>query len=161
MGSSTSQEDFYKLQAENKERLKELAAINRTTSIIKEGRTVEGTLRQICLILPDAWQFPQYTVARIKYEGMEFTSVGFKETSWVQVQDFKTIDGNTGKIEIFYTKDFPEEDEGPFLKEERDLIQNLSNLIVGYLNSIKGKDFVKEVKVSKRTAEAAHKHVLT
>jgi hypothetical protein len=158
MGSSTSQEDFYKLQAENKERLKELAAINRTTSIIKEGRTVEGTLRQICLILPDAWQFPQYTVARIKYEGMEFTSVGFKETSWVQVQDFKTIDGNTGKIEIFYTKDFPEEDEGPFLKEERDLIQNLSNLIVGYLNSIKGKDFVKEVKVSKRTAEAETPH---
>jgi hypothetical protein len=156
--SSTPQEDFYKLLAENKERLKELAAINRTTSIIKEGRTVEGTLRQICLILPDAWQFPQFTVARIRYDKMEFTSVGFKETRWSQKQVFKTIDGESGEIEIFYIREFPEEYEGPFLKEERDLIQNITNVITGYLNSIKGKDFVKEVKVSKRPVEPESAH---
>jgi hypothetical protein len=156
--SSSSQEDFYKLLAESKERLKELSAINRTTSIIKEGRTVEGTLRQICLILPDAWQFPQFTVARIKYQKMEFTSVGFEETPWVQIQEFSTIDGEKGSVEIFYTREFPEEYEGPFLKEERDLIQNLTNLIVGYLNSIKGKDFVKEVKIPKKPVESEGVH---
>jgi CheY-like chemotaxis protein len=154
----TSQDEFYKLLAENRERLKELSAINRTTSIIKEGRTVEGTLRQICLILPDAWQFPQFTVARIRYQGMEVTSANFKETQWVQKQTFKTIDGETGAIEIFYTKKFPEEDEGPFLSEERDLIQNISNLITGYLNSIKGEDFVKEVKISKKPIEQEGTH---
>lgn len=154
----TSQDEFYKLLAENRERLKELSAINRTTSIIKEGRTVEGTLRQICLILPDAWQFPQFTVARIRYQGMEVTSANFKETQWVQKQTFKTIDGETGSIEIFYTKKFPEEDEGPFIKEEIDLLQNIGNLITGYLNSIKGKDFVKEVKVSKKPVEPESKH---
>ena len=148
-----SQEEFYKLLAENKERLKELSAINRTTSIIKEGGTVEDTLRQICLIMPDAWQFPQFTVCRIRYEKMEFTSPAFKETPWVQAQDFKTIDGELGIIEVFYTQEFPEEDEGPFLKEERDLIQNLTNLIVGYLNSKKAKDYVKEIKPSKKIVE--------
>jgi CheY-like chemotaxis protein len=156
--SSTSPEDFYKLLAENKERLKELAAINRTTSIIKEGRTVEGTLRQICLIIPDAWQYPQFTVARVKYQKMELTSAGFKETQWVQSQDFSTIDGEKGVIEIFYTQEFPDEYEGPFLKEERDLIQNISNLIVGYLNSIKGKDFVKEIKVTKKQPDPESIH---
>jgi hypothetical protein len=158
MSSNSPQEEFYKLLAENKERLKELSAINRTTSIIKEGRTVEGTLRQICLILPDAWQFPQYTVARIKYQGMEVTSAAFFETSWVQQQEFSTIDGEKGVIEVFYTQDFPEEFEGPFLKEERDLIQNISNLITGYLNSIKGRDFVKEVKVSRKHIEPEGAH---
>jgi CheY-like chemotaxis protein len=159
MGSgSSSQDDFYKLLAENKERLKELSAINRTTSIIKEGRTVEGTLRQICLILPDAWQFPQYTVARIRFQKMEFTSASFEETPWVQEQEFSTIDGERGLIEVFYTREFPEEFEGPFLKEERDLIQNISNLIVGYLNLIKGKDFVKEVKIPKKPIEPEGVH---
>lgn len=156
--SNTPQEEFYKLLAENKERLKELAAINRTTSIIKEGRTIEGTLRQICLILPDAWQYPQYTTARIRFQKMEFTSAGFAETQWVQKQEFSTIDGERGEIEIFYTREFPEEYEGPFLKEERDLIQNISNVITGYLNSIKGKDFVKEVKVTKRPIEPESGH---
>ncbi len=159
MGSSTtSQEDFYKLLAESKERLKELSAINRTTSIIKEGRTVEGTLRQISLILPDAWQFPKYTVARIKYQKNEFTSAGFKETPWVQKQEFKTIDGEEGVIEVFYTKEFPEEFEGPFLKEEQDLIQNISNLIVGYINATKAKDLVKEVKIPKKLSEDETSH---
>lgn len=160
MSSSTSsQEDFYKLLAENKERLKELSAINRTTSIIREGGTIEDTLRQLCLIIPDAWQYPQYTVARIKYEKMEYTSAGFKETPWVQAQEFKTVDGEEGVFEIFYTKKFPDEDEGPFLKEERDLIQNISNLTVGFLNSKKAKDFVKEAKSIKRPIEAEGSHL--
>ncbi len=154
----TSPEDFYKLLAQNKERLKELAAINRTTSIIKEGRTIEGTLRQICLILPDAWQFPQFTAARIKFGKIEFTSPNFEETPWLQHQEFETIDKEKGTIEIFYTKNFPEEYEGPFLKEERDLIVNISNLIAGYLNSIKGKDYVKEVKSPKRISEVEPQH---
>lgn len=154
----TTPEDFYKLLAQNKERLKELAAINRTTSIIKEGRTIEGTLRQICLILPDAWQFPQFTAARLKFGKIEFTSPNFEETPWLQRQEFETIDKEKGTIEIFYTKNFPEEYEGPFLKEERDLIVNISNLIAGYLNSIKGKDYVKEVKSPKRSSEAEPQH---
>ena len=64
-------------------------SINEPPQIIKEGRIVEETLRQICLILPDVWQFPQFTVARIKYQGMEVTSVNFKETHWVQKETFK------------------------------------------------------------------------
>lgn len=151
-------EDFYKLLAQNKERLKELAAINRTTSIIKEGRTIEGTLRQICLILPDAWQFPQFTVARIKFGKLEFTSAGFEETPWGMQQIFETIDKEQGTIEIFYTKHFPDEYQGPFLKEEFDLIENISNLIVGYLNYMKGRDFVKDVISPKKTIEAEGQH---
>ncbi len=158
LNNRTSPEDFYKLLAQNKERLKELAAINRTTSIIKEGRTIEGTLRQICLILPDAWQFPQFTVARLKFGKIEFTSPNFEETPWLQRQEFETIDKEKGTIEIFYTKNFPEEYEGPFLKEERDLIVNISNLIAGYLNSIKGKDYVKEVKSPKRISDTEPQH---
>lgn len=147
--NATSPDDFFRLLAQNNERLKELAAINRATAIIKEGQPIESTLRRICLIMPDAWQFPTYTVSRIRFGSLEYTSPGFTETPWRQKLDFEVIDGERGSLEVFYTWEFPDEHEGPFLKEERDLLNNLSSLIVGYINSFKGKGFVKQVVVQK------------
>lgn len=132
------------LLAETRERLKELACINQTTQILKEGKSIGETLQQICLILPRAWQYPEFTVARISYDGQVYTTGNFIQTEWEQVQSFQSIDRRKGKIEIFYTKKFPDIDEGPFLDEERHLLINLSNLIVGYINSEKAKDLLKE-----------------
>ena len=130
--------DFQKLLNDNRERLKELAAINKTTAIIKKGKPVSETLQRICRILPRAWQYPRDTVVRIRFDEMEFTSDHFMETQWKQKQVFTSIDSLMGSIEVFYLKKFPAADEGPFLKEERNLINTLSSLIEGYLNAIKG-----------------------
>jgi len=132
--------DLDQLVYENQERLKELAAINDTSAIIKTGKSIPETLDEICQILPKAWQYPESTVARIRFEEMEFTSPGFRETEWGQEQVFETIDNQTGTITIFYLKAFPESFEGPFLKEERNLVMNLGILIEGYLNGVKGRE---------------------
>jgi hypothetical protein len=132
--------DVEKLLYDTRERLKELTAINETTSIIKKNLPIQETLQEICQILPKAWQYPDDTVARLRFDEMELVSRNFRETKWKQEQTFETIDSLTGTIEIFYLKDFPPIDEGPFLKEERSLIVNLSSLIEGYLNGVKGKE---------------------
>jgi len=75
------------------------------------------------------------TVARIWFEGNSYVSQGFREGDWRQLQKFETIDNRKGAIEIYYLKEFPELDEGPFLTEERQLIENLSSIIANYLNS--------------------------
>lgn len=136
--------EYQRLQAENIERLKELSAINHTTQILKENKPIDETLQQICMLLPAAWQYPEFTVARIKFDDKEYVTPGFKETKWLQRQQFGTIEGKSGSIEIFYTREFKELDEGPFLKEERHLIENLSGLITGYLNSEAGKKYISE-----------------
>jgi hypothetical protein len=136
-------DNYHKLRQENIERLKELAAINRTTQIIREAKSVEETLRQIAMILPPAWQYPQFTVGRIVFNGKEYTSGDFKPTKWVQRQKIETIDGNLGFIEVFYLRQFPDLDEGPFLLEERHLIDNLANMIAGYINSVLAKSTIK------------------
>ena len=144
-----SKSDYEKLLAERKERLKELACINQTTEILKAGKTIEESLQQINMILPPAWQFPEHTVSRIIYDGQEFKSQKFKETEWVQSQKFTTIEEKEGVIEIYYTKSFAEEDEGPFLKEERDLIINVANLITGYIDSQKAREFIQKSRFKK------------
>lgn len=123
------------LLTENKERVKELACINQTSAIIKEGKSVEETLQRICIILPKAWQYPEFTVARISFDGDTYISPNFTETKWVQKSEFETLDKKSGKIEIFYTKEYPVYDDGPFLNEERDLITNINGMVTGYLNS--------------------------
>ncbi len=130
-----SEQDIQRLIAERKERLKELTCINETTQIIKENRTVEEILIQIAEILPKAWQYPEMTVARVWFEGKPYVSKGFREGEWRLSQKFDTIDNRKGSIEVFYLKKFPELDEGPFLKEERQLIDNLASIISNFLNS--------------------------
>jgi hypothetical protein len=142
--------EFSRLLHDQRERVKELSCINQTTYILKEGKPIEETLQQIVLLLPAAWQYPEYTVARISFMQNKFETLDFEETRWRMVQEFNTIDDQTGTIEIFYTKEFREESEGSFLKEERDLIQNIASLITGYINSYKARDIIRTAAVPRK-----------
>ena len=150
---TNSDPEYNRLLHAQQERLKELACINHTTSILKEGKTIEETLQQIVLLLPAAWQYPEYTVARIKFMNKIFETTNFFESGWRMYQEFVTIDGEKGSIEIFYIREFRGEDEGPFLKEERDLIQNISSLITGYVNSYKARDLFRLTQINEKDDE--------
>ena len=131
-----NQDNGYKqLLHDQKERLKELACINRTTTILKEGKSIDETMQKVVHALPPAWQYPEYTRARITYRNKVFMTPDFEETKWVLKQEFETIDKNKGSLEVFYTREFETIDFGPFLEEERDLIENLASLLTGFINS--------------------------
>lgn len=143
--NSLTNSGYRKLRKENEERLKELAAINKTTGILKAGKSINESLQQICLILPHAYQYPAHTTSRIKFNNIEFTAPNFKKTKWVHTQQFETVDKRIGIIEVYYLKKFPELDEGPFLEEERHLLLNISNLIIRYINSFQAKEILERV----------------
>jgi hypothetical protein len=147
-----SHEEIQKIIAEKHERYKELTAINKTTTILKEEITISQMLREIARIIPPAMQFINDTVVKIKYGSEEFINgSNFKKTSWMLRKGFETIDGKEGAIEVYYLKKFQDEDEGPFLIEERNLINNIASIISGHLNTILGKEFLK--KSSKKDQE--------
>ncbi len=150
IAGSATRDVFNRLLNENKERLKELKAINQTSQIIAEGKTIDETLQEICSILPKSWQYPKYTAARIIFEGKIYVSRNFKETHWVQKEHFVTIDNKNGTVEVFYLKELPKCYEGPFLKEERHLLINISKLIGGFLNDFKGRDIYRKNIISEK-----------
>ncbi len=147
-----SKQDLEKLIHESRERLKELNAINKTTAIIRENKSVDETMHNICLILPNAMQYPEHAVARIRFMENEYKTHLFHETKWKLCKNFKTIDNYQGIIEVFYTKDFPDADNGPFLKEEEDLLGNLSSIVIGFLNSQKAKQVFAKVQEDEEKA---------
>jgi len=131
---------------ERQERVKELQTINETAKIIALQMPVDYTLSHIVDKIPAGMQHPEYSVARISFEGAEFLSTNFLETPWLLRHSFETIDGKSGAIEIFYLKELAKTQEELFLNEENDLIQNLSHLIVGYLNSMEARTLFDKIR---------------
>ncbi|MHC1730800.1 MAG: PEP/pyruvate-binding domain-containing protein [Bacteroidales bacterium] len=160
---TATQEGLREIIYEKTERLKELSCINQTTSILQSEKSVENALKRIVYILPDAWQYPEHTVARINFDGKEYMSPNFIVTKWRQRQPFLTIDDRFGEVEIYYRKEFPDMDEGPFMKEERDLINNIATLICNFLNTLQGEVAIKKYRSEeelKQKYEAARDFLL-
>jgi PAS domain S-box-containing protein len=117
------------------ERVKELSTIFKLNEILKNDiQDSDDVFNRIVNMLPQGWQYPEDCVARIDFDGKLWATTGTGLAIVKQDASFKLIDGRTGRIEIGYTKEKKPADEGPFLKEERDLINTLADTITIYFN---------------------------
>jgi PAS domain S-box-containing protein len=132
------------------ERVKELTALHATSRLLNEPGTPGELLARIVTLLPAAWQYPDITGARIATHDIDVRSEGFALTPWVQRADFTTSDGRVGTIEIVYLQERPNAAEGPFLAEERSLIQSLAGMLRAYFERAQAE----EDRVSLAQAEA-------
>ena len=110
-----------------KKRIKELDCLYHLT----EYRTLpdislEELLNKTVSILPQAWQYPQAACARIVFRTKSFETKNFAETKWLQSADIKIDKDIVGVVEVGYLQEKPELDEGPFLNEERKLINTIA-----------------------------------
>jgi signal transduction histidine kinase len=112
------------------ERVKELTCLYSIERIASHpGVHLEEILPEIVELLPPGWQYPEITVARIQLDKNCFVSKGFRETSYLQSAEILVNDRPRGKVEVFYLESKPDIDEGPFLKEERNLIEAVAETI--------------------------------
>ncbi len=124
-----------KLEHDYGERVKEQRLFYSTASLIQDDTiAVEDVLGRIAEMIPPGWQYPDVCAARIQYSGHSRSSPAFRETQWIQKGIFTTRTGKRGSIEVVYLEEKPPEQEGPFLLEERNLINSLSELIRIYLD---------------------------
>ena len=116
------------------ERIKELTALHRTARLLQEERPFNRELlSEFVTFLPQAWQYPDVCAAQITYRDLVVQTPGWRETPWKQVADFVTSDGEKGTIEVVYLERCPDSAEGPFLAEERHLIESLADMLTAHL----------------------------
>jgi len=109
------------------ERVKELNCLYSVSSFAeKRGISLEEILQETVEIIPPTWQYPQMTGAKIVVEGQEFKTANFQKTAWLQNSDIVIKGQKIGRVEICYLEEKPESDEGPFLQDERNLINAIS-----------------------------------
>ncbi len=107
-------------------RVKELACTYQVAMAIRRHADVAELLREVTGVAPAGWQHPEAACCRVRWQEQTFVSPHFRETPWRQAADLVIAGQPQGTIEVFYLEERPPADEGPFLKEERDLIQDLA-----------------------------------
>jgi signal transduction histidine kinase len=112
------------------ERVKELNCLYAMSNLVeKHWLSLEKILSEIVDIIPSAWQYPEITRAKIMLGEQIFATDNFKETPWKQSSPVIVEGKKTGSLEVFYLEEKPRCDEGPFLKEERSLINGIAKRI--------------------------------
>jgi len=112
------------------ERVKELTCLYGIAQIAGQpGISLEEIIRGIVELLPPAWQYPETAFARIILDGISYKSQGFCESQQKQAAEIIVGGVPRGVVELVYVEQEPDLDEGPFLKEERNLINAIARQI--------------------------------
>jgi len=116
-----------KLLASLQERAKELNCLYEVEQILSRlDLSIENAFQQVVEVIPPGWQYPDICRAMIEYGDQVYTHEGFRPTPWVQSSDIIIQDEVVGRLSVWYAKERPEEDSGPFLKEEERLIRTIA-----------------------------------
>jgi PAS domain S-box-containing protein len=122
--------NLYKINHDMVERVKELRCLYKISELSNDpGKTMEDILKGSIDIIPLAYQYPEIACVRITFDEHIYKSKNFKESTWKQEANIAASDGNIGQVQVFYTEQRPEEQEGPFLKEERFLINSIADIL--------------------------------
>jgi len=116
-----------------RERVKELDCLYGVSRLAQNREMpLEELIRRACDLVCASWQYPEIACARIRIGALESATRNYRPSPWGQNSPISIQDEPDGEIEVRYLEDRPACDEGPFLREERSLI----DAVAGHLGRI-------------------------
>ena len=111
-------------------RVKELNCLFEISKLTEnEGLSFESLLMTVVELLPPAWRYPDIARARLILDDEIYCSPGFRESPWRLAANVIAGGENKGRLEVCYLEHRPDSFEGPFLEEERNLIDAVAERI--------------------------------
>lgn len=119
------------------ERIKELNCLYGLAQLARHSPdSIDELLERIVDILPPSWQHPDIACARIVFQGKTYKSRGFKVSKWRQMARILLHNEPAGEVAVFYREERPSAYEGPFLREERILLEAVAEHIAAMAKRI-------------------------
>lgn len=147
-----SEAQLKKINHDIGKRIRELNCLYQLSQLKnKNEKEISNILSEFVHLIPPSYQYPEITTARLTYYNEVYTSNKFKESIWAQNEDIFEDKEKIGSVEVFYNEERPELDEGPFLKEERILIQSIATMLG---SAIAKKNVLREIKEQKEKFQA-------
>jgi DNA-binding CsgD family transcriptional regulator len=126
----SSENDPLRVERALRERIKELNCLYGISQLAERHlHSLDDFLEALVRYLPFSWQFPESACTRITFEGKTYTSDNFAGAEWRQSSQIYMYHDPVGEVEVFYRDEMPASDEGPFLKEERALLDAVAEQI--------------------------------
>jgi two-component system sensor histidine kinase/response regulator len=142
------------------ERIKELRCLYGISKLTMDSNIeFEEILRKSVEMIPPAWQYPNVTCARIVFDDKELLTDKYEESQWSLSSDILIEGKKRGQVDVFYIIEMPGSDIGPFMKEEKELVDAIANLLssfftkINYQNKLKKLNSELENRIDERTAE--------
>ncbi len=88
----------------------------------REDSSLEEMFQKSVNLLPPSLQYPEVACARISLGERNWETENFHETPWRQHAGIFVHGELSGAVEVYYLDERPETEDGPFLREERDLL---------------------------------------
>ncbi len=127
-----------------RERVKELNCLYAIADVIEKENSVQGILQGSIELMPQAWLYPEVACARVIFEGRQYQTENFRET-WRHLSAVLDVDGEpAGMIEVAYLDARPMRDEGPFLSEERNLINAIAERLGKVIERFRAQEALKK-----------------
>lgn len=121
-----------RLLADLRERAKELDCLYKADELLNRFQAApEDVFGELVEAVPRGWQFPDVCRCRLRLPGAEYHGAGFYETPWAQTAPVYSHGEKVGDLMVVYISPRPTADEGPFLRQERRLLETLAER-VGY-----------------------------
>lgn len=125
-------------QAELRERVKELGGLYRISESARRlgpDFGLDATLDRIASRLGEAWQYPDIAIAWITFDGVRVPAAPLTRPLAAVQQTPLEIDGRVrGEVAVAYTEERPVLDEGPFLSDERHLLDAVATLVASIVS---------------------------
>ncbi len=127
------EKNLYKINHDMAERVKELRCLYKMSELSNDPeKTMDDILKESVEIIPASYQYPEIACVRITFDKHIYQSKNFKESIWKQETNITASAGNIGQVQVFYIEHRPEEHDGPFLKEERFLINSIADILSNF-----------------------------
>ena len=140
----------------------QLVCLRNVTKLLSETKSpIQDVLNVFVHLIPEGWQYPDITCARVIFSEQEVCTTNFKETKWKQTADIITADGDIGVLEVFYLEQKPTMDEGPFLKHERSYIDTLATEIAHFIDQRKSDEIRQQLHTELEIYSRFLRHDLT
>lgn len=105
------------------ERVKELDCLYAITRLSQRGDlALDEILSGACDVVARAWQYPAYACVKVVLGGHAHATANFRRPLDRQSSPIRVEGEVVGRIEVGYLEKKPESAEGPFLREERHLL---------------------------------------
>jgi len=111
-----------------RERVKELTCLYGITRLVaRANSSLDELLQSVADLLPPAWLYPDVAAAEIRFDDRVYSTPGAEKIVQKLTADIIVDGSKRGSVEVGYTVEKARIDEGPFLSEERNLIDTIAN----------------------------------
>jgi signal transduction histidine kinase len=129
---------YHRVQAAQRERVKELTCLYEIARLSADrALSLKDFLERAVAVLPPSWQYPEIAAARITLDGLVCETPRFESTGARQRAVIPLGEGHEGCVEVGYRGERPPLDEGPFLREERHLIDTVARELAAVVTRLR------------------------